>query len=396
MPAKQVELHEAARKGIVAGVTLVAEAARVTLGPRGRNVLLQRSFGAPLVTKDGVTVVKEIELENHFENMGAKILREVAQKTADIAGDGTTSATVLASAIVREGVRLLAAGLAPIDLRRGIDTTVRAAVAALREMSKPVRDHERMAQVATVASNGDEEIGRIIADAMEKVGKEGVITVEEASGMETALELTEGMRFDRGYISPYLVTNPEKMTIELDDPLILFHEKKISNLRDMVPLLEKVLQAGNPLLIIAEDVDGEALTALVVNKLRGTLRVAAVKAPGFGDRRKEMLTDIAILTGGKVVVEELGMKLENLGLTDLGRCRRVLIDKDTTTIIGGGGKKAEMKGRVELRRGQIRETTSDYDREKLEERLARLTSGVAVIKVGGPTEIEVKEKKARV
>jgi chaperonin GroEL len=396
MPAKQVELHEAARSGIVAGINTVVSAARVTLGPRGRNVLLQRSFGAPLVTKDGVTVVKEIELEDHFENMGAKLIREVAQKTADVAGDGTTTATVLAGAIVRQGLRLLASGLAPIDLRRGIEAAVHAAVESLREMSKPVRDRERMEQVATIASNGDQEIGRIIADAMEKVGKEGVITVEEARGIDTALDLTEGMRFDRGYISPYFVTNAEKMTIELDEPLILFHEKKISNLRDLVPLLEKIVQIGRTLLIIAEDVEGEALAALVVNKLRGSLRVAAVKAPGFGDRRKEMLTDMAILMGGRVIAEELGIKLENVSIDDLGRCRRVLIDKDSTTLIDGAGKKTEIKARCELLRNQIRETTSDYDREKLEERLARLTGGVAVIKVGAATEVEVKEKKARV
>src|SRR5579884_738120 len=311
MPAKQVELHEHARTGIVAGATLVAEAARVTLGPRGRNVLIQRSFGAPLVTKDGVSVVKEIELEDRFQNLGAKLIREVAQKTSDVAGDGTTTATVLARAIVREGMRLVAAGHAPNDLRRGIEAAVGAASAALKEQSRPVRDHERMVQVATVAANGEAEIGKILADAMDKVGKEGVITVEEARGIDTVLDLTEGMRFDRGYLSPYLVTNPERMTVELDEPLILFHEKKISNLRELVPLLERVLQVGRPLLIIAEDVEGEALATLVINKLRGTIKVAAVKAPGFGDRRKEMLTDMAILTGGSVVAEELGLKLEN-------------------------------------------------------------------------------------
>ncbi len=396
MPAKQVELHEHARTGIVAGATLVAEAARVTLGPKGRNVLIQRSFGAPLVTKDGVSVVKEIELEDRFQNLGAKLIREVAQKTSDVAGDGTTTATVLARALVREGIRLVAAGLPPIDLRRGIEAAVTAAVAALKEQARPVRDHERMVQVATIAANGEAEIGKIVADAMDKVGKEGVITVEEARGMETVLDLTEGMRFDRGYLSPYFVTNPERMTVELDEPLILFHEKKISNLRELVPLLERVLQSSRSLLIVAEDVEGEALATLVINKLRGTIKVAAVKAPGFGDRRKEMLTDMAILTGGSVVAEELGLKLENVKLEDLGRCRRVIIDKDNTTLVDGAGKRSDIKARVEQIRAQIKETTSDYDREKLEERLAKLAGGVAVIKVGAATEVELKEKKARV
>ena len=396
MSAKTVELHERARIGIVAGATQVAEAARVTLGPKGRNVLIERSFGAPLVTKDGVTVVKEIELEDKFENMGAKLIREVAQKTSDIAGDGTTTATVLARAIIREGVRLLAAGLDPMELKRGIDAAVQKAVETLKEMSRPVKDHERMMQVATVAANGEESIGKIIADAMIKVGKEGVITVEEARGLETTLELAEGMRFDRGYLSPYFVTNPERMTVELEEPLILLHEKKISGMREFVPLLERVVQSGRPLLIIAEDIDGEALATLVVNKLRGALKVVAVKAPGFGDRRKEMLEDIAILTGGRVVAEELGMKLEKLQLNALGKCRRVLIDKDNTTLVGGAGKKADIQARVEQLRAQIAETTSDYDREKLQERLAKLAGGVAVIKVGAATEVELKEKKGRV
>jgi len=396
MPAKVVELHERARSGIIAGATLVAEAARVTLGPKGRHVLIQKSFGAPLVTKDGVTVVKEIELEDKFENMGAKLIREVAQKTSDVAGDGTTTASVLARAIVREGVKLLAAGISAMELKRGIDEAVKAAVAAMKETARPVKDRVRMEQVATIASNGDKTIGRILADAMEKVGKEGVITVEEARGLETTLDLVEGMRFDRGYLSPYFVTNPERMTVELDEPLLLFHEKKISNMRELLPLLEKVVQSGRPLLIIAEEVDGEALATLVVNKLRGALKVAAVKAPGFGDRRKDYLQDMAILTGGLVIAEELGVKLENVQLNQLGKCRRVLIDRDNTTLVGGQGKKSELQGRIELIRSQITQTTSDYDREKLEERLAKLTGGVAVIRVGAATEVELKEKKARV
>ena len=334
MPAKVVELHERARAGIVKGATLVAEAARVTLGPKGRNVLIEKSFGAPLVTKDGVTVVKEIELDDRFENIGAKLIREVAQKTNDVAGDGTTTATLLARAIVREGIKLLAAGIPAMELKRGIDAAVIAAVGAIKEMARPIKDHTRMMQVATIASNGDTEIGTILADAMEKVGKEGVITVEEARGLETTLDLVEGMRFDRGYLSPYFITNPERLTVELEEPLLLFHEKKISNLREMVPLLERVMQLGRPLLIIAEDVESEALATLVVNKLRGTLKVAAVKAPGFGDRRKENLQDIAILTGGEVIAEELGGKLENVQVNQLGKCRRVIIDKDNTTIVG--------------------------------------------------------------
>ncbi len=396
MPAKTIELHEHARAGIVRGANLVAEAARVTLGPKGRHVLIEKSFGAPLVTKDGVTVVKEIELEDKFENLGAKLIREVAQKTADVAGDGTTTATVLAGAIVREGIKLLAAGIPPIELKRGIDAAVKAAVAEIKEMARPIKDRTRMEQVATIAANGDSEIGKILADAMDKVGRTGVMTVEEARGLETTLDLVEGMRFDRGYLSPYFVTNPGRMTVELDEPLILFHEKKIANLRELLPLLEKVLQNGRPFLIIAEEVEGEALAALVVNKLRGTLKVAAVKAPGFGDRRKENLQDMAILTGGQVIAEELGAKLENVQINQLGKCRRVIIDKDNTTIVGGQGKKAELTGRIDLIRSQMEQTTSDYDREKLQERLAKLTSGVAVIKVGAATEAELKEKKARV
>src|SRR5713226_9142745 len=396
MSAKTVELHERARVGIVRGAALVADAARVTLGPKGRNVMIQRSFGAPIVTKDGVTVVKEIELENRFENMGAKLIREVAQKTSEVAGDGTTTATLLAGAIVREGIKLLAAGFPAMELRRGIEAGVLKAVATIKEMSQPVKDRNRMEQVATVSANGDQSIGKIVADAMDKVGKEGVITVEEARGLDTVLELVEGMRIDRGYLSPYFVTNPEKMIVELDEPLILFHEKKLSNLREILPLLESVVQLGRPLLVIAEDVESEALAALVVNKLRGTLKVAAVKAPGFGDRRKEMLQDMAVLTGGTVIAEELGAKIENVKLDVLRKCKKVLIDKDNTTIIGGAGKKAEIQGRIELIRRQIEETTSDYDREKLQERLAKLAVGVAVIKVGAATETAMKEKKARV
>src|SRR5208282_2405089 len=396
MPAKTIELHERARAGIVAGATLVAEAARVALGPRGRNVMIQKSWGAPIVTKDGVTVVKEIELEDHFQNMGAKLIREVAQKTSDVAGDGTTTATVLARAMVRDGIKLLAAGFAPMDLKRGMEAACLKAVEVIRQMAKPVKDRNRMQQVATVSANGDETIGKIVADAMDKVGKEGVITVEEARGLETVLEHVEGMRFDRGYLSPYFVTNAERLTCELEEPFILLHEKKLSNLRELLPMLESVVQTGRPLLVIAEDIENEALAALVVNKLRGILKVAAVKAPGFGDRRKEMLQDIATLTGGTVIAEELGMKIENIDSKLLGKCRRVIIDKDNTTIISGTGKKAEIEGRVQQIRRQIEDTTSDYDREKLQERLAKLSGGVAVIKVGAATEIEMKERKARV
>jgi chaperonin GroEL len=396
MPAKVVELHERARAGIVAGASMVTEAARVTLGPKGRTVLIQRSFGAPLVTKDGVTVVKEIEFEDKFENLGARLIREAAQKTQDVCGDGTTTAMVLTRAILREGMRLVAAGAAPMELKRGIDAAVQKVSEHLRQTAKHINEPRQMEHVAIVAANGDKAIGSIVAQAMEKVGKEGVITVEEARGLETSLEIVEGMRFDRGYLSPYFVTEPEKMTVELENALILIHEKKISNVRELVPLLEKVLREGRSLLIIAEDVEGEALATLVVNKLRGLLKVAAVKAPGFGDRRKEMLEDIAILTGGKMVAEELGFKLENLKLDSLGRCRRVTIDKDNTTIVGGAGKKREIDARIEQIRARIKETTSEYDREKLQERLAKLASGVAVIKVGAATEPELKEKKARV
>jgi chaperonin GroEL len=396
MSAKTIHLHEKSRAGIVKGASLVADAARVTLGPKGRNVMIQKSFGAPIVTKDGVTVVKEIDLEDKFENMGAKLIREVAQKTSDVAGDGTTTATVLARAVLREGMVLLAAGMAPMELKRGMEAAVAKATEVIKGMARPVKEHERMVQVATVAANGDKTIGKIIADAMDKVGMEGVITVEEASGLETVLDLVEGMRFDRGYLSPYFVTNPERMIVELDEPLILFHEKKIANMRELLPLLERVVQAGRPLLIISEDVESEALATLVVNKLRGTLRVAAVKAPGFGDRRKEMMTDMAILTGGQVIAEEMGLKLETVQLSALGKCRRVIIDKDNTTLVGGAGKKGEIQARLNQIRAQIAQTTSEYDREKLEERLAKLVGGVGVIKVGAATEVELKERKARV
>ena len=396
MASKTIHLHEKSRAGIVKGASLVAEAARVTLGPKGRNVMIQKSFGAPVVTKDGVTVVKEIDLEDKFENMGAKLIREVAQKTSDVAGDGTTSATVLARAVLREGMLLLAAGMAPMELKRGMEAAVVKAAEVIKAMARPVKEHERMVQVATIASNGDKTIGKIIADAMDKVGMEGVITVEEAQGLETALEVVEGMRFDRGYISPYFVTNPERMTVELDEPLILFHEKKITGLRDLLPILEKVVQAGRPLLIVSEDVESEALATLVVNKLRGTIKVAAVKAPGFGDRRKAMLEDIAIVTGGQVVSEDLGIKLENVKTNTLGTAKKVRIDKDNTTIIDGAGTKEDIGARTTQIRAQIEDTTSDYDREKLQERLAKLVGGVAVIKVGAATETEMKEKKARV
>src|SRR5690349_7109464 len=396
MPAKQVLLHARAREGILAGVNLLADAARVTLGPRGRNVMLQKSWGAPTITKDGVTVVKEIELADKFENVGARMVREVAQKTSDVAGDGTTTATVLARAIFREGLRLLAAGFDAMELKRGIDAAVEKAVEALKAQAKPVKERERIAQVGTVSANGDATIGDMFAEAMDKVGQDGVITVEEAKGLETTLDVVEGMRFDRGYLSPYFVTNPDKMTVELDEPLLLFFEKKISTLRELLPLLERVAQAGKPLVVIAEEVEGEALATLVVNKLRGTLRCAAAKAPGFGDRRKAMLEDMAILTGGRLIAEEIGAKLENITPGDLGRCTRVVMDKDNTTIVGGAGKKADIQGRIKQIKNQIDETTSDYDREKLQERLAKLAGGVAVIKVGAATEVEMKEKKARV
>jgi len=396
MPAKRVLLHDRAREGILSGVNLLADAAQVTLGPRGRNVMLQKSWGAPTVTKDGVTVVKEIELDDHFENMGAKMIREVAQKTSDVAGDGTTTATVLARAIFRDGLKLVAAGFDAMELKRGIDAAVEKVVEAIKAQAKPVKERQRIAQVGTVSSNGDTTIGDMFAEAMDKVGQDGVITVEEAKGLETTLEVVEGMRFDRGYLSPYFVTNPDKMTVEVDEPVILFFEKKMSSMRELLPLLERVAQAGKPLVIVAEDVEGEALATLVVNKLRGTLKCAAAKAPGFGDRRKAMLEDMAILTGGRLIAEEIGAKLENLTLADLGRASRVLMDKDNTTIVGGAGKKAAIQGRIKQIKAQIEETTSDYDREKLQERLAKLAGGVAVIRVGAPTEVAMKEKKARV
>ncbi|TMA53210.1 MAG: chaperonin GroEL [Deltaproteobacteria bacterium] len=396
MPAKQVLLHARAREGIIAGVNLLADVARVTLGPRGRNVMLQKSWGAPTVTKDGAAVVKEIELEDKFQNIGARMIREVAQKTADAAGDGTTTATILARAIFREGLRLLAAGFDAMELKRGVDAAVEQVVTAIKGQATPVKERERIAQVGTVSANGDDTIGEFLAQAMDKVGSDGVITVEEGKGLETTLEIVEGMRFDRGYLSPYFITNPEKMTVELDSPLLLFFEKKISNLRDFLPLLERVAQSGKPLVVIAEEVEGEALAALVVNKLRGTLRCAAAKAPGFGDRRKAMLEDMAILAGGRLIAEEIGAKLENIALADLGRASRVVMDKDNTTIVGGAGKKADIQGRIKQIKHQIEETTSDYDREKLQERLAKLAGGVAVIKVGAATEVAMKEKKARV
>jgi chaperonin GroEL len=381
---------------ILAGVDALANAVKVTLGPKGRNVVIEKSFGSPVVTKDGVTVAKEIELENKFENMGAQMVREVASKTSDTAGDGTTTATVLAQAIFREGIKLVAAGHNPMELKRGIDKSVETVVAELKKIAEPTSDPARIAQVGTISANGDEEIGKLIAQAMEKVGKEGVITVEEAKSATTDLDVVEGMQFDRGYLSPYFVTNTERMVAELDDCYLLISEKKISNMKDMLPVLEAIARQQKPLLIIAEDVEGEALATLVVNKIRGTLQCAAVKAPGFGDRRKEMLKDIAILTGGEVVSEELGIKLENVTISSLGRAKKVKIDKDNTTIIDGTGKEADIKAREKEIRAQIEQTTSDYDREKLQERLAKLAGGVAVIKVGAATEVEMKEKKARV
>ncbi len=396
MAAKEIYFHQGARDAILRGVRVLSDAVAVTLGPKGRNVVIEKSFGSPTVTKDGVTVAKEIDLENRFENMGAQMVKEVASKTSDTAGDGTTTATVLARAIYEEGLKLVAAGHSPMELKRGIDKAVETVVAELKKLSKPTKDKKEIAQVGTISANGDETIGNIIAEAMEKVGKEGVITVEEGKALETTLDVVEGMQFDRGYVSPYFVTNRERMEVELDDPFILISEKKVSSMQDLIPLLEQVARSGKPLLIIAEDVEGEALATLVVNKLRGVLNVAAVKAPGFGDRRKEMLKDIATLTGGSVVSEELGIKFENLSLTDLGRAKRVKIDKDNTTIIDGAGKKADIEGRIKLIRAQIGETTSDYDKEKLQERLAKLVGGVAVVKVGAATETEMKERKARV
>jgi chaperonin GroEL len=396
MPAKEVRFSTDARDKMLRGIDILANAVRVTLGPKGRNVVLDKSFGAPRITKDGVTVAKEIELEDKFENMGAQMVREVASKTSDVAGDGTTTATVLAHAIVREGAKSVAAGMNPMDLKRGVDKAVEAIVADLRANSKPVTSNDEIAQVATISANGDAEIGRFLADAMKRVGNEGVITVEEAKSLETELEVVEGMQFDRGYISPYFVTNADKMRVEMEDPYILINEKKLSGLNELLPLLEAVVQTGKPLLIIAEDVEGEALATLVVNKLRGGLKVAAVKAPGFGDRRKAMLQDIAVLTGGTAISEDLGIKLENVTLQMLGRAKKVMIEKENTTIVNGAGKKADIEGRINQIKAQIEETTSDYDREKLQERLAKLAGGVAVIRVGGATEVEVKERKDRV
>jgi len=394
--AKEIVFDVRAREAILRGVNTLADAVKVTLGPKGRNVVIEKSFGSPTITKDGVTVAKEIELENKFENMGAQMVKEVASKTSDVAGDGTTTATVLAQAIYREGSKLVAAGHNPMAIKRGIDKAVEAIVAELRTMSKPTNSQKEIAQVGTISANGDTTIGTIIAQAMEKVGKEGVITVEEAKGLETTLDVVEGMQFDRGYLSPYFVTDPERMEVVLDDPFILIHEKKISSMKDLLPVLEQIARAGKPLLIIAEEVEGEALATLVVNKLRGTLHVAAVKAPGFGDRRKAMLEDIATLTGGTMIAEDLGIKLDTLTLKDLGRAKRVQIDKDNTTIVDGAGDKTAIEARVKQIRVQIEDTTSDYDREKLQERLAKLVGGVAVINVGASTETEMKEKKARV
>ena len=396
MTSKDVKFGQDARDRMLRGVDILANAVKVTLGPKGRNVVLDKSFGAPRITKDGVTVAKEIELEDKFENMGAQMLKEVASKTSDVAGDGTTTATVLAQAIIREGAKSVAAGANPMDLRRGIDQAVAAVVEELKAKAKKVTSNDEIAQVGTISSNGDTEIGAKIAEAMKKVGNEGVITIEESKSLETELDVVEGMQFDRGYLSPYFVTNAEKMMVELEDPYILIHEKKLSGLQAVLPLLEAVVQAGKPLLIIAEDVEGETLATLVVNKLRGGLKVAAVKAPGFGDRRKAMLEDIATVTGGSVVSEDLGIKLENVTLAMLGRAKKVTIDKDDTTIVDGAGKKTDIGARVKQIKAQIEETTSDYDREKLQERLAKLAGGVAVIKVGGATEVEVKERKDRV
>src|SRR5690554_4262531 len=396
MAAKDVKFGSDARQRMLRGVDTLADAVKVTLGPKGRNVVLDKSFGAPRITKDGVTVAKEIELSDKFENMGAQMVREVASKTNDTAGDGTTTATVLAQAIVREGSKAVAAGMNPMDLKRGIEAAVAAVVEDLRSRSRDISKPEEVAQVGTISANGEREIGEMIAEAMQKVGNEGVITVEEAKSLETELEVVEGMQFDRGYLSPYFVTNAEKMVAELEDPYILIHEKKLSNLQAMLPVLEAVVQSSRPLLIIAEDVEGEALATLVVNKLRGGLKVAAVKAPGFGDRRKAMLQDIAILTGGAAISEDLGIKLENVTLDMLGRAKKIVIDKENATIVDGAGKKEEIEGRVTQIKAQIEETTSDYDREKLQERLAKLAGGVAVIRVGGATEVEVKEKKDRV
>src|SRR5512143_429319 len=396
MGAKIIKFHQDARDKILRGVNVLADAVVATLGPRGRNVILEKSYGAPNVTKDGVTVAKEIELEDKFENMGAQMVKEVASKTSDVAGDGTTTATVLARAIFTEGLKMVVAGHDPMSLKRGIDKAVGAATDELKKLSKATKEQKEIAQVGTISANNDPTIGEIIAEAMEKVGKEGVITVEEAKSLETTLEVVEGMQFDRGYLSPYFVTDPDKMECRLEDAYLLIHEKKISAMKDLLPVLESIARTGKPFIIIAEDIEGEALATLVVNKIRGTLHCVAVKAPGFGDRRKAMLEDIAILTGGKVIAEELGIKLENVTLNDLGRAKRIVVDKDNTTLVDGAGKKGDIEGRIKQIRAQIEETTSDYDREKLQERLAKLVGGVAVIRVGAATEIEMKEKKARV
>jgi chaperonin GroEL len=396
MAAKEVRFSEEARGKVLRGVNILADAVTVTLGPKGRNVCLEKSWGAPTVTKDGVTVAKEIQLEDKFENMGAQMVKEVASKTSDVAGDGTTTATVLSRAIFSEGLRLVAAGHDPMSIKRGIDKAVEKVVDELKSLSKPTRDRDEIAQVGTISANNDKTIGDILAEAMDKVGKEGVITVEEAKGLETTLDLVEGMRFDRGYLSPYFVTDMERMECVYEDGYLLIHEKKISNMKDLLPVLENVAKSGKPFVIIAEEVEGEALATLVVNKIRGTLKCVAVKAPGFGDRRKAMLEDIAILTGGKMIAEELGIKLENVTLKDLGQAKRVIVDKDNTTIVEGAGKKSAIEGRISQIRAQIEETTSDYDREKLQERLAKLAGGVAVVKVGAASEVEMKEKKARV
>ncbi|MCL6556722.1 MAG: chaperonin GroEL [Burkholderiales bacterium] len=396
MSAKEVKFHDSARARIVRGVNILADAVKVTLGPKGRNVVIERSFGAPVITKDGVSVAKEIELKDKFENMGAQMVKEVASKTADVAGDGTTTATVLAQAIVQEGMKYVAAGMNPMDLKRGIDKAVHTVVEELKKLSKPVTTSKEIAQVGAISANADESIGKIIADAMDKVGKEGVITVEDGKSLENELEVVEGMQFDRGYLSPYFINNPDKQTAVLEDALILIHDKKISSIRDLLPVLEEVAKAGKPLLIIAEDVEGEALATLVVNAMRGVLKVAAVKAPGFGDRRKAMLQDIAILTGGTVISDEVGLSLEKTKLADLGRAKRVEVHKENTIIIDGAGEKSKIEARIKQIRAQIEEATSDYDKEKLQERLAKLAGGVAVIKVGAATEVEMKEKKARV
>src|SRR5712691_5189653 len=396
MAAKEVKFHDSARNKIVAGVNILADAVKVTLGPKGRNVVLERSYGAPTVTKDGVSVAKEIELKDKFENMGAQMVKEVASKTSDVAGDGTTTATVLAQSIVKEGMKFVAAGMNPMDLKRGIDKAVTATVDELRKLSKPCTTNKEIAQVGAISANADEAIGKIIADAMDKVGKEGVITVEDGKSLDNELEFVEGMQFDRGYLSAYFINNPEKQIAVLDDPFILLHDKRISNIRDLLPLLELVAKSGKPLLIIAEDIDGEALATLVVNGIRGILKTCAVKAPGFGDRRKAMLEDMAILTGATVISEELGLKLENATLKDLGRCKRIEVAKEDTTIIDGAGEKAAIEARVKNIRKQVEDATSDYDKEKLQERVAKLAGGVALVKVGAATEVEMKEKKARV